>query len=86
MKEYEFKISKNINTSMNYDFRQHYAVGQHVSIIDEDDVVMQGKVVKVTAYCVHCQVNNERIAINRNASGDLQVTKTGKEISIEIVD
>lgn len=51
-----------------------------------DDETLAAKVVKVTAFCVHCQTANDRIAINRNESGDLHITKEKKEVYIEILN
>lgn len=69
---------------MNFDFREQYQVGMNVNLIT-DEATLAAKVVKVTAFCVHCQTADERIAINRNESGDLQITKEKKEVYIEIL-
>ena len=70
---------------MNFDFRELYQVGMTVNLITDDET-LAAKIVKVTAYCVHCQTANDRIAINRNESGDLQITKDQKEVYIEILN
>jgi len=70
---------------MNFDFREMYRVGMQVNLIT-DDRTMHAKIVKVTAFCVHCQTDNERLAINRNDSGDLHITATKEEVYIETLN
>lgn len=70
---------------MNFDFREQYQVGMSVRLITDDETLL-GKICKVTAFCVHCQTADERIAINRNESGDLHITKEKKEVYIEILN
>jgi hypothetical protein len=68
---------------MNYDFRDHYSVGDKLKIITDIDT-FPAIVTKVTAFCAHCRDNEYMIFhIARNPDGEVWLADTQEECEIE---
>lgn len=75
---------------MNYDFRDHYRVGQTIEIttdLDPPDKTITAKISKVTAFCVHCKTADKTLfRIARNVDGTPWLADTCEDCSITIID
>jgi hypothetical protein len=76
---------------MNYDFRDHYSVGQSVRIDTEldqsDDTFIVAKVTKVTTFCVHCRATDSTLyRIARNVDGQPWIADTCEDCTLTVID